>query len=61
MNRDQVAKKDRPGNYTVKAGDTLSSISKKLGIADWHTIYNKNKAIIGANPGAIKAGQVYTV
>lgn len=43
--------------YTVQRGDTLSGIAKKLGIKDWHTLYNNNKAVIGNNPNLIKVGQ----
>jgi hypothetical protein len=46
--------------YTVKSGDTLSLIGKKLGV-DWHTIYENNKGVIGPNPNVIKPGQVFTV
>lgn len=44
--------------YTVVKGDTLSGIAKKLGISDWHTLYNNNKNVIGNNPNLIKPGQV---
>ena len=44
--------------YIVKSGDTLSGIAKKLGIKDWHTLYNNNKNVIGNNPNLIKPGQV---
>lgn len=48
--------------YTVKSGDNLTSIAKKLGIANWRTgIYDKNKKVIGSNPNKIKPGQVLTV
>lgn len=43
--------------YTVQRGDTLSGIAKKLGIADWRTLYNLNKSIIGSNPNVIRVGQ----
>jgi nucleoid-associated protein YgaU len=47
-------------NYTVKAGDTLSAIAQaNLGsAARWNEIYELNKALIGSNPDAIKAGMV---
>lgn len=44
--------------YTVVKGDTLSGIARKLGISDWHTLYNNNKGVIGNNPNLIKPGQV---
>ena len=43
--------------YTVVAGDTLSGIAKKLGSADWHTLYNNNKDVIGNNPNVIYPNQ----
>ncbi|MFI3261136.1 MAG: LysM peptidoglycan-binding domain-containing protein [bacterium] len=42
--------------YTVKSGDTLSSIAKKYNV-QWLSIYNENKSIIGSNPNLIKPGQ----
>src|SRR5690606_7696472 len=37
--------------YTVRPGDTLSSIAANFGIhAGWQAIYNKNRAVIGKNP-----------
>jgi len=46
--------------YIVKGGDTLSGISKKLGIPNWRTLYETNKGIIGANPNLIRTGQQLT-
>jgi hypothetical protein len=43
--------------YTVKSGDSLAAIGKRLRI-DWHAIYNLNKAVIGPDPGKIFPGQV---
>lgn len=51
--------KPKPKTYTVKSGDSLSLIAKKLGISSWKTIYEKNKGTIGANPNLIKVGQVF--
>lgn len=45
------------GSYTVKGGDTLSSIASKHG-TDWQTLYNLNKAVIGGDPNKIFPGQV---
>lgn len=42
--------------YTVKSGDSLSSIAAKYGMS-WRTIYNNNKNIIGNNPNKIYVGQ----
>ena len=46
--------------YIVQPGDTLSGISKKLGIPNWRTLYETNKGIIGANPNLIRTGQQLT-
>jgi len=47
--------------YTVVSGDSLSGIAAKLGIADWRTIYNLNKATIGADPNLIQPGMVLVI
>ena len=46
------------GEYTVKEGDTLSSIAaEKLGASKrWKEIYDANKATIGSDPAALKVG-----
>jgi bacteriocin-like protein len=46
-------------DYTVKAGDNLSTIAtKKLGSdKKWHQIYQRNKDVIGNNPNLIRPGQ----
>ena len=41
--------------YTVKKGDTLSSIASKYNTT-WQKIYEKNKSAIGSNPNLIHAG-----
>lgn len=43
--------------YIVQRGDTLSGIAKKLGIPNWRTLYEQNKAVIGSNPNLIRPGQ----
>ena len=59
--------RDQPGttgtqSYTVKSGDSLSAIARKLtGSTNWQTIYEQNKAVIGSNPNMIKPGQVLTI
>lgn len=45
--------------YTVKAGDSLSSIASKYNTT-WQEIYNNNKSIIN-NPNLIYPGQVLTI
>ena len=45
------------GDYTVAAGDTLSSIAQKQSVAGgWEALWNKNKSIV-ANPNLIFPGQ----
>ena len=49
-------------SYTVKSGDTLSGIARKLtGSTSWQAIYEQNKSVIGSNPNLIKPGQVLTI
>ena len=43
--------------YIVQRGDSLSGIAKKLGIPNWRTLYEQNKAVIGSNPNLIRPGQ----
>ena len=49
-------------NYTVQAGDTLSSIAQRAyndsSQAAYMVIYNANKGVIGSNPNLIRPGQV---
>ncbi|MFB7474350.1 transglycosylase family protein [Kitasatospora sp. NPDC056184] len=54
------AAKQANGSYTVKAGDTLSTIAAAQGV-DWHDLYTKNAKVIGANPNLIFPGQTLTV
>jgi len=44
------------GEYTVVAGDTLTSIARDHGLSDWHSLYALNKAQID-NPDMIYVGQ----
>ena len=44
------------GEYTVGAGDTLTSIARDHGLSDWHSLYTLNKAQID-NPDMIYVGQ----
>jgi LysM repeat protein len=43
-------------DYTVKRGDTLSSIAAKHGTS-WRAVYAANKAVIGDDPNLIVPGQ----
>jgi LysM repeat protein len=47
--------------YTVRPGDTLSGIAAHFGIADWRTLYQANKGVVGPDPNLILPGQVLTI
>lgn len=53
----------KPKTYTVKQGDCLWNIAKKLcgSGGDYKKIYEQNKNVIGGNPNLIYAGQVLTI
>ena len=54
--------REKPKTYTVKRGDCLSSIARKLtGSSDWHALYEQNKSVIGSNPNLIRDGTVLVV
>lgn len=54
--------REKPKTYTIKRGDCLSSIARKLtGSSDWHALYEQNKGIIGSNPNLIRDGTVLTI
>ncbi|MEV7776058.1 transglycosylase family protein [Kitasatospora sp. NPDC086791] len=52
--------KPAKGNYTVKSGDTLSSIAAAQGL-DWHDLYKNNAKVIGGNPDLIFPGQTLSI
>jgi nucleoid-associated protein YgaU len=53
------------GSYTVKAGDTLTSIAEKIygesSKSTYQDIYEANKALIGDNPDQIKVGMTLKI
>ena len=59
----RVNSKSIPGTYTVKKGDSLFKIAKKIygDGSKQKKIYNANKNIIGSNPNKIYAGQVLKI
>jgi hypothetical protein len=50
----------KPVEYTVQAGDSLSSIAAKFKTT-WQKIYDANKRTIGSDPNRIQAGQKLTI
>lgn len=57
----QAPKLDGNGDYTVKAGDTLSGLVQDLKLpGTWQDLYNKNKDVVGSNPNLIIVGQKLT-
>ena len=44
------------GEYTVRPGDTLSSLAASHGTS-WRTIYTDNRGTIGADPNVLRVGQ----
>src|SRR5260370_13178092 len=48
--------------YTVRPGDTLSSIAQRFygNPADWHCLYQVNRSVLH-NPNVIRPGEVLTV
>ncbi|MEV7601821.1 transglycosylase family protein [Kitasatospora sp. NPDC089797] len=52
--------KPAKGDYTVKSGDTLSSIAAAQGL-DWHDLYKNNAKVIGGNPDLILPGQILSI
>ena len=46
------------GTYVVRPGDTLSMIADAKDLAGgWHALYERNKRVVGADPGLIFPGQ----
>src|SRR5580700_4148010 len=61
---DALVRHDQPAarTYTVRAGDTLSSIAQRFygNSADWRFLFDANKAVI-ENPNVIRPGQVLSI
>ncbi|MGV9880417.1 LysM peptidoglycan-binding domain-containing protein [Streptomyces sp. NPDC003006] len=53
---DRGASRGTSGNYTVRAGDTLSGIAARHGTG-WQQLYAANRVVIGGDPHAIVPGQ----
>jgi nucleoid-associated protein YgaU len=50
------------GNYVVRSGDTLSAIATANHLqGGWQVLYERNKAVVGADPNLIFPGQHLTV
>jgi nucleoid-associated protein YgaU len=50
------------GNYVVRSGDTLSAIATANHVqGGWPALYERNKAVVGADPNLIFPGQRLTV
>ncbi|MFC0033082.1 transglycosylase family protein [Micromonospora chaiyaphumensis] len=46
------------GSYLVRPGDTLSEIAAARHVAGgWHALYERNRSVVGGNPGLIFPGQ----
>ncbi|MET8981998.1 transglycosylase family protein [Streptomyces sp. NPDC004539] len=53
---------DEPASYTVRVGDTLSSIADSLELdGGWRALYAANERLIGADPSAIVPGQTLSL
>jgi len=52
-------KAETPEKYTVKRGDTLSTIAKRLHLpGGWKALYQLNRGVIGADPDVLAVGIV---
>ena len=61
--REAASETPQKTTYTVKPGDSLWAISKKLlgSGARYSELYEANKSIIGSNPNLIYPGQTFTI
>ena len=53
---DQASRGSSRGDYTVRAGDTLSSIAARHGMT-WQRVYAANRTVVGGDPDLIVPGQ----
>ncbi|MFH9549497.1 transglycosylase family protein [Streptomyces sp. NPDC051445] len=53
---DQTSRGATRGDYTVRAGDTLSTIAARNGLT-WQRVYAANRAVVGGDPDLIVPGQ----
>ena len=60
---DTAATQPKAKSYTVKSGDSLSAIARKVygDASKWTKIYEANKGTIGSNPNLIYPGQTYMI
>ncbi|WP_327314071.1 LysM peptidoglycan-binding domain-containing protein [Streptomyces sp. NBC_01235] len=52
----QTSRGTSRGDYTVRQGDTLSTIAARHGLT-WQRVYADNKAVVGGDPDLIVPGQ----
>ena len=52
----QTSRGTSRGDYTVRQGDTLSTIAARHGLT-WQRVYAANKAVVGGDPDLIVPGQ----
>lgn len=55
-----IGKRSSARKYTVKPGDSLSSIAGKYGVT-WQALYAKNRRVIGRDPNALSVGKVLVI
>ena len=57
------ASRNTGGHYTVRSGDSLSSIARELYGDEtlWKIIYDANREVIGDDPDRIKVGMTLTI
>lgn len=46
-----------PNSYTVVPGDCLSEIAAQRTTEPWQSLYERNRSVVGSNPGLIFPGQ----